>query len=191
MYDEKGMSIPGIRHPMLVGIAAGLIAGIVTGRADRLMDRLVSNRQKRREHMVRDASPHQLAGPYFAQKLTGKKWLTRKEKERAGLAFGVVYGVGWGLIHSGLRRKFPALGRLAGLPFAVPFFFACDGMIAPLIGLSPNLRRIPWQPSLKEMGNHIAWTATAECIHRLAERAVSHPLPSTTSTSSMSSMSST
>jgi uncharacterized membrane protein YagU involved in acid resistance len=187
MFEEKGVSISQIRHPLLVGIAAGVIAGVVTGRADRLMDRLVSKRQKRREHIVREASPHQLAGPYFAQKLTGKRWLTRKEKERAKLAFGVAYGVGWGLIHSSLRKKFPALSRLAGLPFAVPFFFACDGMIAPLLGISPNLRRIPWQPSLKEMGNHLAWTATAECIHRLAEHAGGNPLPSTTSTSSMSS----
>ena len=170
MFDEKGVGVSGSRHPLLVGVAAGLLAGVVTAGTDRLLDRLVSKRQKRREHIVRDASPHQLAGPFFAQKLTGKRWLTRKEKERAKLAFGVAYGVGWGLIHSGLRKKFPALGRLAGLPFAVPFFFACDGVIAPLLGISPNLRRVPWQPSLKEMGNHVAWTATAELFHRLAER---------------------
>lgn len=35
---------------------------------------------------------------------------------------------------------------------------------------SPNLRRVPWQPSAKEMANHIAWTATAEMIQRVAEQ---------------------
>ena len=77
---------------------------------------------------------------------------------------------GWGLLHSRLRQKFPKLSRLCGLPFAIPFFFACDGGITPLIGISPKLRRIPWQPSAKEMGNHITWTAVSELVHRLAAR---------------------
>jgi hypothetical protein len=158
------------RHPVLVGLAAGLVAVAVSGRSDKLLDRFVSNGQKRRDRWVRRAPPHQLAGPYFASKLLGHR-LSRQGKKRARLAFSAIYGLGWGLIHSGLRSKFPKLCRWGGLPFAIPFFFACDGMMAPLLGLSPTLRRIPWQPSAKEMGNHIAWTATAEFIHRLAARA--------------------
>lgn len=158
------------RHPILVGIAAGLIAGAVTGRVDKLLDRLVSKKQKRRDRMVREASPHQVAGPLFASKILGKR-LNVREKKRATLAFGLAYGLGWGMIHTGLRKKFPALSRYGGLPFAIPFFFACDGIIAPTLGVSPGLRRVPWQPSMKEMGNHIAWTAAAEAVHRFAGRA--------------------
>jgi hypothetical protein len=157
------------RHPLLVGMAAGLIAGAVTGGTDKLLGRLVTKEQKRRERRVREASPHEIAGPYFAGKLMGKR-LSRRDKRRAQLAFSVIYGLGWGMIHSGMRKKFPGLGKAAGLPFAVPFFLACDGLIAPLLGISPNLRRIPWQPSAKELGNHIAWTASAEFLHRLAAR---------------------
>ena len=151
-------------------MAAGLIADAVSGGTDRVLDLLVSEKQKKRDRRVREASAHEMAGPYFASKLMGKR-LSREEKKRARIAFGVLYGVGWGLIHSGLRKRFPKLSSWAGLPFAVPFLFACDGCIAPLLGISPNLRRIPWQPSAKEMGNHIAWTAAAEFIHRLAARA--------------------
>jgi hypothetical protein len=158
------------RHPLLVGAAAGLIAGAVTGKTDRLLDRLVSDDQKRRDRRARKGTAHELAGPHFARKLLGRR-LSRQEEKRARLAFSVVYGMGWGLIHSRLREKFPRLTRLAGLPFAIPFFFACDGGIAPLLGICPNLRRIPWQPSAKELGNHITWTAVAELIHRLARRA--------------------
>lgn len=157
------------RHPILVGVAAGLIAGAVSGKTDKLLDRFVSDRQKRRDRRVREAPAHQMAGPYFASKILGKR-LNERQKKHARLAFSVAYGLGWGLIHGSLRRRFPALTRWAGLPFAVPFFFACDGLIAPLLGVSPTLRRIPWQPSVKEMGNHIAWTAAAEVIHRLASR---------------------
>jgi len=158
------------RHPVLVAMAAGLVAGAVSGATDKFFDRFVSAKQKRRDRRVREASAHEMAGPVIASKILGKK-LNRREKKRARLVFSVVYGLGWGLIHSSLREKFPKLTRWAGLPFAIPFFFACDGMVAPLLGISPNLRRVPWQPSVKEMGNHIAWTAAAELIHRLVGRA--------------------
>jgi len=105
------------RHPLLVGAAAGLIAGAVTGKTDRLLDRLVSDRQKRRDRRVRKGTPHELAGPYFAAKLLGKR-LSRQGEKRARLVFSVVYGLGWGLLHSRLRQKFPKLSRLCGLPFA-------------------------------------------------------------------------
>jgi len=111
-----------------------------------------------------------VAGPYFAEKLLGKS-LSRRGEKGARLAFGVAYGLGWGLMHGRLRRNFPRLTRLLGLPFAVPFFFACDGCIAPLLGISPRLTRIPWQPSAKELGNHITWTVVSELVHRAAARA--------------------
>jgi putative membrane protein len=76
----------------------------------------------------------------------------------------------WGLIYDGLRQKYPQVSRATGIPFAIPFFFACDGVLAPLLGISPNLRRVPWQLSAKEMANHVVWTATAEMVHRVVGR---------------------
>jgi hypothetical protein len=157
------------RHPLLVGAVAGLVAGAASGASDRLLDRLVSDSQKRRERRVRRGSAHEVAGPYLAQKLMGRR-LSRRGAQRARAVFNVLYGVGWGMLHSRLRRSFPKLSRLMGLPFAVPFFFACDGFIAPRLGITPRLTRIPWQPSAKELGNHITWTAVCEAIHRWAAR---------------------
>jgi putative membrane protein len=76
----------------------------------------------------------------------------------------------WGLIYAGLRGKIPTVAKYMGFPFAVPFFFGCDGAFAPLFGVSPGIRKIPWQINAKELGNHIAWTLTAETVHRLASR---------------------
>ncbi|WP_226377677.1 sterol desaturase family protein [Citrifermentans bremense] len=104
------------RHPILTGMAAGLVAGAVAGASEKLLDRLVSKKQKRRDRKVREGSAHQVAGPRFASKLLGRR-LDPQEKRRANLAFGVAYGVGWGLIHGGLRKRFPLLGRWGGLPF--------------------------------------------------------------------------
>jgi putative membrane protein len=42
--------------------------------------------------------------------------------------------------------------------------------MAPLLGISPGINRIPWQINSKELGNHVAWTAAAESVHRLADR---------------------
>ncbi|MBJ6725005.1 DUF1440 domain-containing protein [Geomesophilobacter sediminis] len=154
------------RHPLLLGMAAGLFAGAVSGLSDRLLDRMVSREQKARDRLVRRAPAHQLAGPYFARKITGRQLLSKRQRKAARLAFSVVYGIGWGMIYGVLRRKVPVISRLAGLRFGLPFFLACDGTIAPLLKLSPGLRRIPWQMNAKELGNHMAWSTAAELVHR-------------------------
>jgi putative membrane protein len=157
-------------HPLLTGLAAGLIAGAVAGLTEKLLDGMVSKQQKRQDRRVREGSAHEVAGPYFARKITGKK-LNSEGQKRAKTIFNLAYGIGWGMIYAGLRKKYPPLSRMGGLPFAIPFFFACDGTIAPLLGVSPSLRRIPWQPNAKELGNHIAWTFAAEMIHRVLAKA--------------------
>jgi hypothetical protein len=159
---------------LVADAAAGLLAGGVTGQTDRFLNRFISPEQKKRERRVRQGTPHELAGPFFARKIAGRE-LTEQEKKRSRMAFTIAYGILWGLIYASARRKIPKLTRLGGIPFGVPFFIACDGAIAPLLGLTPPLRKIPWQPSAKELGNHIAWTAAAELVHRLVEKRTAAP----------------
>ncbi|MBT1071267.1 DUF1440 domain-containing protein [Pelotalea chapellei] len=154
---------------LLTAAVAGLVATVFTGLTDRLLDRCVSKEQKKRDHRVRKGTAHEIAGPYFAEKIMGRK-LGECGRKRAKATFSVTYSIGWGMIYAMLRKKYPQLSRAAGLPFAIPFFFACDGLMAPLLGISPNLKKVPWQPSVKEMANHIAWTATAEMVHRAAAK---------------------
>ena len=154
---------------LLTGIAGGLLAGVVVGQVDRLLDRFVGAEVKRRDRQVREAPGHRVAGPHFAHKLL-RRPLSEPEKRRAKLIFGIAYGVMWGLIYTGVRRKAPQLARFAGVPFGVPFFLACDGLMAPLLRVNPTLDKIPWQSSAKELANHVAWTATAEMVHRAAAR---------------------
>ncbi|MFW6324128.1 MAG: hypothetical protein ACOC0U_03615, partial [Desulfovibrionales bacterium] len=158
-----------LSRTILTGVAAGLTAGAVVGLVDRLTDRLVSKEHKRREKLVREDSAHRLAGPYFARKLLGRE-LSPKQARTAGAVFGISYGIVWGTIYAGLRRTVPGTSSLMGLPFAVPFFFGCDGTLAPLLGVSPGIRKLPWQINAKELGNHLVWTMTAESVHRLLSR---------------------
>lgn len=159
-------------YSLALAAAGGLLAMAVTGRAGRMLDLLVNPEQKRRDRQVREGTAHDMAGPYFAARITGRE-LGEAGKRRARMVFSVAYGIGWGLIYAGVRKKVPAASRLAGVPFAIPFFLACDGVMAPLLGISPSLRHVPWQPSVKELANHMVWTASAELVHRGAGRVVS------------------
>lgn len=160
-----------LSRDLLVGAASGVLASAVTGKADHLLDHLVSDEQKRRERQVRTGSGHEVAAASFARKLAGPRASARSLRRGQAL-FGALYGIGWGLVYAALRHRAPQVGRAAGLPFAVPFFLACDGGIAPRLGFSPSLRAIPWQLNVKELANHVAWTATAELATRAALRAL-------------------
>jgi uncharacterized membrane protein YagU involved in acid resistance len=154
---------------LLIGIAAGLIGNVVAGGTNRVLSRFVTENQKRREREVRDAPPHEIAGPRVAEKISGRD-LSDEAKRRAQIAFTLAYGIGFGLLYAAARRRLPWTSRVAGLPFGVAFFGFCDGLMAVRLRLTPPPQRIPWQPNVKELGNHFAWTATAEMVHRAAER---------------------
>lgn len=158
-----------VSEDILIGMGAGLLANLAVGVVDGLLSRLISAEQKAREAAVREASPHDLAGKVLARKLAGRApspAQTRLGKVGVTLAYGMFWGAAYALV----RRKLPGVSRAAGLPFAVPFFFLCDGMIAPRLKLTPPLRRVPWQPNAKELANHAAWTAAAELTMRAVAR---------------------
>lgn len=150
---------------LLSGALSGLLAMGVVGITDAVLTRLLSEEHKRRERRIREGSPHDVAGPRFAGRLLGRE-PSGTGRIAAKAAFTVLYGALWGGVYAAVRRLVPATRNLAGLPFAVPFFVACDGGIAPALGLTPGLRRIPWQFNAKELANHVAWTAAAEMALR-------------------------
>jgi len=148
--------------------AAGLVAMAVTAAADPLLELMVTDRARRRERRVRKGSAHDVAGRVFARRALGRR-PTQREARGSQVAFTLGYGLLWGLVHGAARRRFPAASRAGGLGFAVPFFLLCDGVIAPLLRLTPGLHRLPWQVNAKELANHVVWTASAETVHRAVE----------------------
>lgn len=153
-----------------VGAAAGVIATIASGLGDALLKLLVTEEQRRRERRVRPGSPHDIAGPRLARRLTGHE-LTGGKRLLARIAFSGAYGVVWGMLHALLRRQVPRAreGAFAALG-AGAFFLACDGMIAPALKLSPRLPKVPWQFNAKELTNHVTWVAASELLQRADER---------------------
>jgi putative membrane protein len=150
---------------LLCGVAAGIVGNAAVAIVDRTLDPLISPAQRRRERRVRAAPPHRIAGPVAVEKVTGRR-LDATGRRHARLGFTLAYGIAWGLAYAALRRRLPQTARFAGLPFGIPFFVACDGLIAPLLGLTPPPGRLPWQVNAKELANHVAWTAAAELVHR-------------------------
>jgi putative membrane protein len=55
---------------------------------------------------------------------------------------------------------------LCGVAARIVGNVACDGLIAPLLRLTPPPGRLPWQVNAKKLANHVAWTAAAELVHR-------------------------
>jgi putative membrane protein len=167
MREASSESRRRFTREVVIAVASGLAASAATGLVDRALDPLVSTEQKLREKLVRSGSPHEVVGPMVMGKILGYR-PSASQRSAAQFAFGITYGVFWGLVYAVVRRSFPAASRAAGLPFAVPFYFACDGIIAPLVGLGPTITRVPWQLNVKELANHFGWTATAELAHRSA-----------------------
>jgi hypothetical protein len=153
---------------LLIGIGAGLAGSAAAAIVDRLLHPFVSTEQKLRDKLARSGSPHEAVVPTVARKMLGHR-PSRTQARVARSAFGFGYGVVWGLIQAVTRRFVPAASCGTGLPFAVPFYFACGGVIAALLRLSPTITLVPWQLDAKELANHIAWTAAAEIVHRWAD----------------------
>jgi putative membrane protein len=154
---------------LVTGILAGVLADVAVAGVDQTLARFVTAEQKRREKEVREASPHAIAGTKIGERITGRQF-SRPERHKAQLLFNLGYGIVFGLVYALVRRRLPRATSLLGLPFGAAFFLGCDGFLAPLFKMTPGLQKIPWQFNAKEMANHIAWTATAEVVHRAGER---------------------
>jgi hypothetical protein len=62
-----------------------------------------------------------------------------------------------------VRRSVSTSSRAFGLLFAVPFYVACDGIIAPLLGLTPTITRIPWYADGRRSNENI-WGPPATLV---------------------------
>ena len=153
---------PSLARDVFAGAAAGVVGMVASGAADRVLDRLIAAGTKRGRR-----SGHAVAADAFARRLFGDD---ERSLRRGRVLFHGLYGVGWGIAYAALRRRVPSVARAAGLPFAVPFFLACDGAIAPLARLAPPLTRIPWPLDAKELADHVAWTAATSLVERAARR---------------------
>lgn len=163
--SERTAGAAPLTGPFALAATSGLVGMAVVAPVDRALDLLVSERQRRREQRVRTGSPHAIAGPTLATKLIGRN-LTAREARGARMAFSLLYGAGWGLVYALIRARIPRARRCGGLPFALPFYALCDGILAPALRLGPPIARIPWQFNAKELANHVVWTASTELVHR-------------------------
>jgi hypothetical protein len=152
-----------LSRDLLAGAAGGIAGTLMSGVVDNVLGKAIG----RKTVAKGPRSGHSVAADAFAKRVFGEDERARK---LGHLAFGALFGAGWGLVHGALRRKVPVFGRIAGVPFAVPFYLACDGGIAPLAKLAPPITKIPWSLNAKEIADHVAWATTSELMQRAARR---------------------
>jgi putative membrane protein len=151
---------------MLARAASGVAGSVATAVSNRILEGAIPAEEKRREKTIREGSGHEVMANRLGRALGG----TPAAKALAGVLFATAFGAGWGLIYGAVRRRIPFVGRYGGWAFGVPFFLVCDGAIAPLLGLSPSIPRVPWRFNAKELANHLVWTAATELATRAAAR---------------------
>lgn len=159
------------RRALLAGIGAGFVATVASGVANAGLSLLVGTEAKHREHRVRRGSPHEVGGTLIAERIL-KHRPSLAGRLAATLAFNAMYMTVLGVAYTVMRRVAPGTARTSALPLTgAAYFVACDGGVAPALGLTPGPQELPWQYNVKELVNHVVWNATAEALHRADERA--------------------
>lgn len=124
-----------LQGTLATAVFAGLAGTAVSAVTDRLLDRLVSEKQKKQDRRVRKGTAHEMAGPVFMEKITGKA-PDENEKKRARVAFSITYSLIWGVIYGGCAGRSLHWPKRQGCPS--PFPFSSPAMVLwPLSWASP------------------------------------------------------
>jgi len=96
--------------------------------------------------------------------------LPKDKKASLGQVVHWSYGITWGAIYGILRKRFPVMARGAGLPFGVSFSLLGEGVLLPMMGLTPPAAKFPASVHVRDTASHYAYAATVEGICLLCEK---------------------
>lgn len=91
------------------------------------------------------------------------------QREELGSGIHWALGIGAGAAYAVLRRRFHALGRTAGLGFGTAFWALLDEGLGPTLGLTPGLRKLPWQTHARGLAGHLTFGTVTDGTLRLLD----------------------
>lgn len=160
----------GILRDAVVGGIGGVLGTYVMGHITTILYRFEREDRKRREEALRSEPPYQVMAEWMAKGVFRRE-LDPQTRKRAGMALHWGYGIAWGAAYGVLRKRVPVLSRAGGLPFALTFALIGDEGLNTVFGLTPPPQRFPWEAHARGLAGHVAFTATAEGLARLSEKA--------------------
>ena len=157
-----------IGSDLIKGAIAGAAATWIMGKVTGVLYQREGRWPRRRED---DARSGKTSYGVLAEKAAGAMGTTLDDRSRElyGAAAHWALGVGAGAMYAVLRRRFHALGRVAGVGFGTIFWAAVDEGVVPALGLTHGPLAFPWQTHARGLAGHLTFGTVTDGTLRVLD----------------------
>lgn len=158
----------GLGEDLIKGAIAGAVATWVMGKVTNTMYQREDRGARRQEDDAREGKTAYGVAAEKAGELLGKP-SSKEQNEQVGAAIHWALGIGAGAVYAVLRRRFNAVGRVAGLGFGTAFWAVVDEGLVPALGLTPGPRAFPWQTHARGLAGHLTFGTVTDGALRVLD----------------------
>jgi hypothetical protein len=158
----------GIGRDLLKGAIAGAVATWVMGKVTTLIYEREDRWIRRDEDDARGGKTAYGAAAEKAASAIGVS-LGDQDRERYGAAVHWGLGIASGAVYAVLRRRFQAVGKIAGVGFGTAFWAAVDEGLVPALGLTPGPGAFPWQTHARGLAGHLTFGTVTDGTLRVLD----------------------
>jgi uncharacterized protein DUF1440 len=168
---SKRLADHSIGEDLVKGAVAGAVATWVMGRVTGAVYGRENREARQREDKAREGKTSYGAAAEKAAGAVGRT-LSNEDRERLGSATHWALGIGAGAVYAVVRRRFSAVGRMAGVGFGTMFWAAVDEGLVPALGLTPGPRAFPWQTHARGLAGHLTFGTVTDGALRVLDAVV-------------------
>ena len=158
----------GLDEDLIKGAIAGAVATWVMGKVTNTMYQREDRGARRQEDDAREGKTAYGVAAEKAGELLGEP-SSKEQNEQVGAAIHWALGIGAGAVYAVLRRRFNAVGRVAGLGFGTAFWAVVDEGLVPALGLTPGPRAFPWQTHARGLAGHLTFGTVTDGALRVLD----------------------
>jgi len=158
----------GVGEDLIKGAIAGAVATWVMGKVTTTMYEREERVARRQEDAAREGKTSYGVAAEKAGRLMGRP-MGKEENEHMGAAIHWALGIGVGAVYAVARRRFRAVGRVAGLGFGTAFWALVDEGLVPALGLTPGPRAFPWQAHARGLAGHLTFGTVTDGALRVLD----------------------
>lgn len=148
-------------HSLAKGVAAGLIGGLVGAGVKMLIETIVPPRQ----------FPSLNSSETLAEQIAGRH-LPESQRQSAGRAIRVGFGVAAGAVYGAMMEQEPSLGAWKGAAFGVALNKMTHESLLPKMGLASLKEEQPARERVSHWVSHAFYGLATEAVRKLVRRAL-------------------